>query len=168
MRVTALLIDQYEQDGWTYQQTTVRTPLWADIESSVRALNQFTRPSVRLLLDPRGDDAECMVVMGGQGSYWVAVTVGEHDQRRLFDPLKPSYEVPRSTSDQGFSDHAFHVCDLATALRAAHHFAYHGDCDLALARREDLPQAGMARDLSEGARETSEWPMAEREGAPLQ
>ena len=132
MQVTTLLIDQYEQDGWTHRQATVATPVWNDIESAIRDLNQFTRPAVHLLLDATRDDDECMVVMGGEGAYWVAVTAGPHDQRRLFDPKKPSSEVPLWTSDQGFSDHAFHVCDLAIALQAAQYFAEHGDCDPAL------------------------------------
>jgi hypothetical protein len=129
MRVAALLTAEYEQDGWTNKQATIAEPLWSDIESAIRTLDKFRRPSVRLLLDPQQDDMECMDVMGGEGAYWVAVTAGPHDQKRLFDPEKPSDEVELWTSDQGYSDHAFHVCDLETVLRAARYFADNGDCD---------------------------------------
>lgn len=129
IKVKALLIDEYEADGWTHRQAEVATPAWEDIAFSIRALDQRSLPSVHLLLDPMRTADECMVVMGGQGAYWVAVTAGPHDQRRLFDARKPSHQVTLWSSDQGFADHAWHVCDLATALRAARRFAEHGDCD---------------------------------------
>lgn len=133
MRVTRLQIDRYEPDGWTHRVETIDAPEWADVEAAIRALDSFARPSLRLLLDAGRDDEECMAVMGGGGAYWLAVTAGPHDQRRLFDREKPAEEVVLWRSDQGFADDGRHVCDLGVALRAARYFADHGDCDPGLA-----------------------------------
>jgi hypothetical protein len=124
-----LEITEYEPDGWTNHTSVVADPSWEQIEAAVRRLDTSRRPFVKLFLDSAVPDDDYVTIMGGAGTYWVAVTTGSHDQRRLFDPEKSSAEVAFWTSDQGFADHAFHGCDLATALRAARHFVDHADCD---------------------------------------
>lgn len=122
MLVKRLDVAHYE-DAWNSRLSCVRDPSWMQIEEAIRRLDRFHYPWVWLRLTEEETDCDYLTVMGGEGAYWIALTSGEHDQLRLFDPEKSGREVELWTSDQGFSDHEFHVAyDLELVLQVARYF----------------------------------------------
>ncbi len=115
---------------FAWHEEIVRNPAWHAIESAIRELHPFHHPWIWLRLTDEEDDDDYMTVMGGDGLYWLAVTAGPHDQRRLFNVDRGSHEVPVWTSDQGFADYEFHTTDrIDDAIAAASYFCEHADCD---------------------------------------
>src|SRR4051794_901627 len=72
----------YASDGWSHHSEKTTDPSWAQIESAIRRLNRFHYPAI--LLWPTEDEAahavdgehECFEVMGGEGVYWLAGSIG--------------------------------------------------------------------------------------------
>lgn len=126
MLIKRLDVPHYH-DAWNWEMEVVSAPGWEQIEAAIRRLDRFHYPWVWLRLTEDEGNTDCLTVMGGSGAYWVALTAGEHDQLRLFDPEKSSRDVELWTSDQGYSDHEFHVTDdIALILEVARHFAETG------------------------------------------
>ena len=120
-------------DGSRYRVETLSDPDWPSVEAAIRRLHPFHHPSVYLYLTEDEDGDDYMAIMGGDGVYWLAVTTGPHDQRRLFNPNRGSHEVPLQTSDQGFSQPEFHTTDrIDDVLAAARFFCQNADCDPSL------------------------------------
>jgi hypothetical protein len=125
----------YDDSGWGWQSEKIANPTWDQVVTSIRRLDKFHYPSVLLFIGDNDEDptVDCLTIMGGEGVYWVALSAGKYDQLRLFDPDKGSKEVALWESDQGYSDHEFHVTyDIDLILRIARHFVETG---------EPLPQA---------------------------
>ena len=117
-------------DGAPYRVERSRNPDWPSIESAVRALHPFHRPSIWLYLTEDKDDDDFMTIMGGNGRYWLDVTTGPHNHRRLFNVERGSQEVPVQTSDQGFSQCEFHTTDrIEDVLAAVQFFCEHAECE---------------------------------------
>jgi hypothetical protein len=129
MLVKRLESEVFDLDS-RYRVETVLNPDWHAIETGIRTLHRYRRPAIRLYLTEDKDDDDYMTIMGGNGLFWVAVTTGPYDQRRLFNPDRGSDEVPLWTSDQGFSDYEFHTTgQIDDVLAAARYFCEHADCD---------------------------------------
>jgi hypothetical protein len=119
--------------AWRWNSEVVRDPTWPQIEEAIRRLDRFHYPWVWLRLTEEQSDDNYMTVMGGDGAYWLSISVGGYDQRRVFYPEQGSDEVQVWTSDQGFADDRSHICfDLDAVLKAARCFAERGDFDPSL------------------------------------
>ena len=92
-------------------------------------LDKHRFPFLNLCGTREWSDDDYMTVMGGAGAYWLSVTSGEHDQRRLFDVDRGNADVLLWTSDQGFSQPECFTTDrLEDVLLAANTFYECGDC----------------------------------------
>ena len=110
--------------AWSWNEHVVRNPSWAQIEEAVQQLDRFHYPWVWLRLTEEESDDNYMTVMGGDGAYWLSISVDGFDQRRLFYPDQGSEEIQVWTSDQGFGDEKSRVCfDLGAVLQAVKFFA---------------------------------------------
>jgi hypothetical protein len=144
MHVQGLESVVYADDGWAHRSEKIGRPSWEQIEAAIRRLNRFQYPAV--LLWPTEDesehavdgDHECFEIMGGEGGYWLAGSIGSYYQRRYLDPVGGDDEVDVWTSDQGFADAERHICrELETVLQAARYYATHGAFDPALQWEDD-------------------------------
>ena len=130
MAVRCLSYVMYGETGWGWHMEKIANPTWDPVVDSVRRLDKFLYPWVLLFIGDNDEDStvDCLTIMGGEGVYWVALSAGKYDQLRLFDPDKGSKEIDLWTSDQGFSDHAFHVTyDVELVLQIARHFGHTGE-----------------------------------------
>jgi hypothetical protein len=129
MLVKRLEMEIFE-DGSPYRVETLRNPDWPAIETAIKRLHPFYRPSAWLYLREEEDGDDFMAIMGGEGNYWLDVTTGPHNHRRLFNPTRGSHEVAIQTSDQTFSQYEFHTTDrIKDVLAAARFFCENADCD---------------------------------------
>ena len=114
----------------SWEEQTARNPTMEQIEEAVRRLDRFHYPWVWLRLTEEQTDDNYMTVMGGNGAYWLSISVDGLDQRRVSFPDQGSDEVQVWTSDQGFSDEQRHICfDIEIVLKAAKFFADTADFD---------------------------------------
>jgi hypothetical protein len=120
----------YDETGWGWHWEKIASPTWDQVEAFIRCLDKFHYPWVWLFTRDNIEDplVDCMQVIGGDGVYWVALSAGNFEQLRLFDPDKGNEEIHLWTSDQGFSDYEFHVTyDIDLVLRIAKQFAETGE-----------------------------------------
>jgi hypothetical protein len=128
MLIKLLVISEYEEDGWTNKSEEIRDPGWDQIERSIRSLDKYRLPFVRLALQPEVEDHGMFDVMGGEGDYWIGASIHGWVQRRYFDPSQGDKEIDLWTSDQGFADQAKYIChDIELVLRAVRRFCEKGD-----------------------------------------
>jgi hypothetical protein len=119
--------------AWSWNLDKFRDPTWPQIEDAIRRLDRFHYPWVWLRLIDQESDDNYMTVMGGNGAFWLSISVNGYDQRRVFFPGQGDEEVDLWTSDQGFVSEKSRVCfDLAAVLSAAKYFAEHADFDPSL------------------------------------
>jgi hypothetical protein len=136
MYVKSLGWVEYGPTGWGWQSERILNPTWADIERAIRRLDRFRYPFVHLWITEDeskqliNGSGEVMEVIGGDGAWWLAVSLNGSFQQRIDYPERGDQEVPVWTSDQGFADAERHICrDLDVVLRAARHFAEHRELD---------------------------------------
>lgn len=131
MPIRCLGFTTYDRSGYKSKYRKIHNPTWDQIVESIKRLDRFCSPFVFLFngdndVDPTVD---CLSIMGGEGVYWVALSSGEHDQLRLYNPDAESDqdEIEIWTSDQGFSDFECHITrDIELIFRIAKHFAETG------------------------------------------
>jgi hypothetical protein len=130
MPVKCLTCVVYAESGkdWYFEKTF--NPTWDEIVASIGRLDKFRYPWVWLFTGDETEEAsvDCLTVMGGEGVFWIGLSVGKYDQLRLFDFANGTHEVQVWTSDQGFGDQERHVTyDSDFVLRIAKHFAKTGE-----------------------------------------
>jgi len=129
MPVRYLTIPVYSESGRDWHFEKIAGPSWDQIVTAIQRLDKFCYPWVWLFIGDQDEDAseDCLTVMGGDGVYWLGLTVGEYNQLRLFDSSKGNHEVDLWTSDQGFADQEVYVTyDLDLVLRIARYFGETG------------------------------------------
>ncbi len=127
--VQRLEVIEYPPGGSSSVEHQYLDPAWSHIEQAIRALDKHRFPFLNLCGTREWSDDDYMTVMGGAGAYWLSVTSGEHDQRRLFDVDRGNADVLLWTSDQGFSQPECFTTDrLEDVLLAANTFYECGDC----------------------------------------
>ena len=127
--VKRLEIIEYPPDRSPYTTRNIPDPNWSDVEAAIRALDKHRFPFVNLCGTYEWSDDDYLTIMGGVGVYWLALTAGSHDQRRLLNVNRGNHEVELWTTDQGFADYEFHTTDnIEDVFVAAKHFCETGDC----------------------------------------
>jgi hypothetical protein len=119
----------------------ITLPGWEDIESAIRALDQFSLPIVSLALreetSDRLEDNIQMTVVGGNGVYMIECMPGDGQFHLVTDPTKGDEEVEVWLSDQGCQTEECNVCrDVADVLKIVRHFTESGAMDLIRITRE--------------------------------
>src|SRR5215831_6892982 len=136
MHAKVLDVVEYADDGARHRTSKTIHPTWEEIEAAIRRLDRFRFPF--LFLWPVEDankhfvDGDCEVfeVMGGEGVFWFAGSLGGYFQRRFLNPRGGDDAVVVWTSDQGFGAAERHICrDIEVVLRAARYYAERGDFD---------------------------------------
>ena|SRR5581483_3160653 len=130
MKVKILEWVVYEKDGWTWKSVEKYNPSWAEIEASIRRLDQFCFPFVWLKL--ADDDEEGFLnVVGGNGIYAIEGYTEEEGQRRYWNENHSTTRIIKVwLSDQGFETEELYVCyDIDIVLKVARYFAEHGALD---------------------------------------
>jgi len=129
MTIATLDFDVYTS-RWIRESHRVLSPTWEQIEAAVCGLDRFHHPYVTLRLLPDVMDDQQMEIMGGEGRFWVAISIDGYMQRRLTNPSGGTEEIAVWTSDQGFADEErFISSDIGEVLRVARYFAEHADFD---------------------------------------
>jgi hypothetical protein len=119
MKVVLLETSLYSRNGQSLGLRQIPYPSWEQIEQSIRALDQYCHPLVRLRLS-NVEDTPALDIVGGNGKY-ALMALG--DNWLYDDPDQGDAEVAVWTSDQGYRCPASNVCfDVQRVLRIAKQF----------------------------------------------
>jgi len=138
-----LQITQYSDDGRRWSSRDVIEPVWPDIETAIRRLDQTKYPFIWLLLHGKTledciDDGHLNII-GGNGTYSIDGATPKEGRRRLFNAKHSrTKQVDVWLSDQGFVTEEVFVCfDLSIVLRAAKYFCDHHSFDPSVEWQDD-------------------------------
>lgn len=124
------------ESQWKWHSEQIRLPEWSQIEEAVRRLDKFHFPFLHLWPTLEGskhelvEGVESFSVIGGNGEYWFAATIGSHFENHFLNLNGGDQEVELWTSDQGLSVRDKDVCrDVDLVLRAVRYYAEKGGYD---------------------------------------
>lgn len=126
MEVKLLSITHYDENGRHLHTEDIPQPIWAQMEESIRRLDQFQRPAVHLHLYADVIDDDFLAVFGGNGVYALSAALND-SYPNYHDASKSDEEIAVWTSDQGYYPEEKYVCcDLELVLKIAYYYAQFG------------------------------------------
>ncbi len=127
------------ESHWEWHDEQILLPNWSQIEEAIRRLDQFHYPFLHLWPTLDGthhqltEDCEWLTLIGGNGEYWFAATIGGRWQNHFINPSGGGEQVQLWSSDQGFAAPDKEVCrDVDVVLNAVRYYAEHGGYDPAI------------------------------------
>lgn len=90
---------RYSNDGRHWEMETIKSPLWTDVESAIRRMDNYCYPIVQLNTTDKEYDENMFNICGGKGRWALFHMMGDWQYE---NPEGSEAEVRLWESDQGY------------------------------------------------------------------
>ena len=115
-----MTVIQYFRDGRPWEEHTILSPSWSDVEAAIRRMDNYCFPIVQLNRTENEEDEGIFNIFGGEGRYALAHMMGDW---QYADPEGSKAEARLWESDQGyFCEERNILTDIEKVLRITRAF----------------------------------------------